>query len=126
MKKTSDSPIGRKAADAAKDRGRRSPEYRNAREEYARIRELRKVNPVAAHLRARRFELDLTQKEVAEAAGTSHTAISRMESEGHLPKLDTLQRITRVLDEELTLCFEHKDETGEVEREYAALPVAVA
>lgn len=122
--RTSPTAAGRRAADAARSRAQRSPAYRNARDEYERIRELRKVNPVAAHLRERRFELELTQEQVANAAGTSHSAISRMESEGHLPKLDTLQRIARVLDEELVLVFEHRDADGEVERSYASLPAA--
>jgi len=122
--RTGRTPAGRPAAEAARSRAQRSPAYRSARDDYERIRELRKVNPVAAHLRERRFELELTQEEVAKAAGTSHSAISRMESEGHLPKLDTLQRIAKVLDEELVLVFEHRDADGEVERSYASLPAA--
>jgi Helix-turn-helix domain len=35
---------------------------------------------IAAHLRERRFELGLTQEEVAKAAGTSHSAVSRLEN----------------------------------------------
>ena len=98
----------------------RSEEYRDARDEYARIRELRKTNPVAAHLRERRYELGLTQQEVASAAGTSHSAISRLESGMHTPSLSTLQKIAAVLDEELVLCFQTTVD-GEVEREFAAV-----
>ena len=93
----------------------------STRDEYARIRELRKTNPVAAHLRERRFELGLTQREVANAAGTSHTAISRLESGSHTPNLATLQRIASVLDEELLVCFQRTID-GEVERDFAAVP----
>ncbi|MBV9414616.1 MAG: helix-turn-helix transcriptional regulator [Solirubrobacterales bacterium] len=96
--------------------------YRNARDEYARIRELRKTNPIAAHLRERRFELGLTQEQVADAAGTSHTAISRLENGTHMPQLTTLRRIAAVLDEELLLCFQ-RIEDGELEREFAAVVV---
>jgi DNA-binding XRE family transcriptional regulator len=102
------SPIGATAAERANDRAARSEEYRAAREEYARIRELRATNPIAAHLRERRFELGLTQREVAEAAGTSHSAISRLESGTHTPSLTTLQRIAAVLDEELRVSFQSK------------------
>lgn len=98
-----------------------SPEYRAAREEYARIRELRTTNPIAAHLRERRFELGLTQQAVAAAAGTSHTAISRLERGSHTPNLAKLQRIAAVLDEELLVCFQRMVD-GEVERDFA--PVA--
>jgi DNA-binding XRE family transcriptional regulator len=123
MASATESPVGRSTSEAAAERAQRSPAYRNARDEYARIRELRKTNPVAAHLRERRFELGLTQQQVAEAAGTSHTAISRLEKGTHTPQLDTLRRIAAVLDEELTICFQ-RVEDGEVEREYAALVAA--
>jgi transcriptional regulator with XRE-family HTH domain len=82
--------------------------------------ELRKSNPIAAHLRERRFELGLTQQEVATAAGTSHTAISRLESGSHTPSLATLQKIAAVLDEELLVCFQRTVE-GEVERDFATV-----
>src|SRR5262249_8974405 len=101
MAKTTNSPIGKTAAESAAARAARSEDYRAARDEYARIRELRKTNPIAAHLRERRFELGLTQQEVAAAAGTSHTAISRLESGMHTPSLASLRRIAAVLDEEL-------------------------
>jgi transcriptional regulator with XRE-family HTH domain len=112
--------VGRTAAEAAQTRAERSPEYRAARDEYARIRELRKVNPIAAHLRERRFELGLTQEQVAKAVETSHTNISRMERGTFMPKLPTLQKIAAVLDEELFVCFERTGD-GEVEREFVAV-----
>jgi DNA-binding XRE family transcriptional regulator len=120
MAKRNHSPVGRNAVDAAADRAARSGEYRTARDEYARIRELRKTNPIAAHLRERRFELGLTQDEVATAAGTSHTAISRLESGTHTPNLATLQKIAAVLDEELLVCFQ-RNVDGEIERDFASV-----
>ena len=120
MVKGNHSPVGRNAVDAAAGRAARSEEYRAARDEYARIRELRKTNPIAAHLRERRFELGLTQDEVATAAGTSHTAISRLESGTHTPNLATLQKIAAVLDEELLVCFQ-RNVDGEIERDFASV-----
>ena len=120
MQRLTRSPIGQSAERATASRARRSRAYRNARDEYARIRELRKTNPTAAHLRERRFELGLTQAQVADAAGTSHTAISRLENGTHLPQLTTLRRIAAVLDEELLLCFQ-RIEDGELERAFAAV-----
>jgi DNA-binding XRE family transcriptional regulator len=114
------SPIGRSVVEAAGARAERSETYRDARSEYARIRALREVSPIAAHLRERRFELGLTQEEVAKAAGTSHSAVSRLEKGTHLPQLSTLQRIAAVLDEELLVCFQRTVD-GEVERELAAV-----
>lgn len=55
--KASHSPIGRTAVQAASQCAARSEEYRAARDEYARIRELRKTNPLAARLAERRYEL---------------------------------------------------------------------
>jgi|SRR6185437_5370411 len=120
MKPDTPSPAGQPAQRATASRAQRSPAYRNARDEYARIRELRKTNPIAAHLRERRLELGLTQEQVATAAETSHTAISRLENGTHMPQLATLRRIAAVLDEELLLCFQ-RVEDGEVEREFAAV-----
>lgn len=120
MAQQTKSPVGRTAVKAARERATRSEEYRAARDEYARIRDLRKTNPIAAHLRERRFELGLTQQEVAAAAGTSHTAISRLESGSHTPNLATLQKIAAVLDEELFVCFQRTVD-GEVERDFAAV-----
>lgn len=111
--------VGRSSAEAATSRAERSQTYRDARAEYERIRELRKTNPVAAHLRERRFELGLTQEQVAAAAGTSHSAISRLEKGAFMPKLSTLQRIAVVLDEQLLVCFRRRAEDGEIEQEFA-------
>ncbi len=120
MKHHAHSPIGEPAQRDAASRARRSRAYRNARDEYAHIRELRKANPIAAHLRERRFELGLTQEQVATAADTSHTAISRLENGTHMPQLSTLRRIAAVLDEELLLCFQ-RVEDDELERVFAAV-----
>jgi DNA-binding XRE family transcriptional regulator len=120
MPRPSKSPIGRSAIEAASGRADCSETYRDARSEYARIRALREVSPIAAHLRERRFELGLTQEEVAKAAGTSHSAVSRLEKGTHLPQLSTLQRIAAVLDEELFVCFQRTVD-GQVERELAAV-----
>lgn len=117
--------IGRTARSAARGRARRSPDYRAARDEYDRIRVLRETNPIAAHLRERRYELGLTQAEVAAAAKTSHSAISRLEKGTFLPRLPTLQRIAFVLDEELLVCFRHVD-GNEVEERYAKIEPALA
>lgn len=97
------SPKGRAAAKAARGRARRSNEYREARDEYAAIRELRERNWIAAHIRERRFELDLTQRDVADRAGTSHSFISKVEGGDHIPTIPVLKRILAVLDEELLI-----------------------
>ena len=107
---------------SAARRARESPEYREARDEYAAIRELRKRNWIAAHIRERRYELELTQKEVAERAGTSHSFISKVEGGDHMPTIVVLKRILAVLDEELLIGIESRVPGEEPERELAPAP----
>jgi ribosome-binding protein aMBF1 (putative translation factor) len=117
---------GRPVVEAARDRGRRSEEYREARGEYAAIRELRKRNWIAAHIRERRYELDLTQQEVAERAETSHSFISKVEGGDHIPTIPVLKRILAVLDEELLIGIERQVPDEEPEREVAPVPELAA
>lgn len=120
------SPKGRAAAEAARGRARRSVEYRETRDEYTAIRELRGRNWIAAHIRERRYELDLTQKEVAERAGTSHSFISKVEGGNHIPTIPVLKRILAVLDEELLIGIERQVPNEEPEREMAPAPELAA
>lgn len=120
------SPIGESVADSARRLARESDEYRVAREEYAAIRELRERNWIAAHIRERRYELDLTQKEVAERAGTSHSFISKVEGGDHMPTIPVLKRILGVLDEELLIGIERQAPGERPERELAPPPELAA
>jgi ribosome-binding protein aMBF1 (putative translation factor) len=119
-------PVGRSTARAAERRAAASEEYRAARDEYAAIRELRKRNWLAAHIRERRYELELTQEEVAARAGTSHSYISRLESGEHMPTIPVLARILAVLDERLLLGVERDTPDAGPEREFAPAPDALA
>ena len=120
-------PKGKPATEAAQSRTRRSEEYRGARDEYAAIRALREKNWIAAHIRERRYELDLTQQEVAERAETSHSFISKIEGGDHIPTIPVLKRILAVLDEELLIGVERQVPDEEPEREVAPVPkLAVA
>jgi DNA-binding XRE family transcriptional regulator len=120
------SPKGRTAAEAARSRAQRSDEYREARDEYAAIGELRERNWISAHIRERRYELDLTQKEVADRAGTSHSFISKVEGGDHMPTIPVLKRILAVLDEELLIGIERQVPDEEPERELAPAPELAA
>lgn len=119
------SPQGTSVADAARRRARRSEAYREARDEYAEIRKLRARNWIAAHIRERRYELDLTQQEVAERAGTSHSFVSKLEGGEHIPTIPVLKRILAVLDEELLIGIERQVPDAEPEREVAPVPELV-
>jgi DNA-binding XRE family transcriptional regulator len=116
------SPVGATAAEASDQWAARSEEYRAARDEYRAISELRKKNWIAAHVRERRYELELTQQEVAEQAGTSHSYVSKLERGDHMPTIPVLQRILRVLDEELLIGIERQLPDAEPEREVAPAP----
>jgi DNA-binding XRE family transcriptional regulator len=120
------SPKGKAASDAAQSRARRSESYREARGEYAAIGALRKRNWIAAHIRERRYELDLTQRDVADRAGTSHSFISKVEGGDHIPTIPVLRRILAVLDEELLIGIERQVPDEEPEREVAPAPELVA
>jgi ribosome-binding protein aMBF1 (putative translation factor) len=119
-------PKGSTVAEAARNRARRSEKYREGRDEYAAIRELRERNWIAAHIRERRYELDLTQKEVADRAGTSHSFISKVEGGNHMPTILVLKRILAVLDEELLIGIERQVPDEEPERELAPVPELAA
>ncbi len=116
------SPQGRTAREGARARAGRSEHYREARDEYAAIRKLRKKNWIAAHIRERRYELDLTQQQVADAAETSHSYISRVEKGDHLPTLAVLKRILAVLDEELLLTIVERGADEAEQAEPAPVP----
>jgi DNA-binding XRE family transcriptional regulator len=103
-------------------RGARSDAYREARDEYAAIRELRERNWIAAHIRERRYELELTQRDVADRAGTSHSFISKLERGDHIPTIPVLQRVLAVLDEELLIGVQREIPDEEPEREVAPAP----
>ena len=60
-----------------------------------------------------RVESGLTQAEVAERAGTTQSAIARLERGGRPPKLDTLMRIADALDAELFLEMRLRPSTSE-------------
>ena len=77
---------------------------------------------IAAHIRERRHELDLTQKDVAEQAGTAHSFISKLETGDHIPTIPVLKRILAVLDEELLIGIERRLPDEEPEREVAPVP----
>ncbi|MCK9444103.1 MAG: helix-turn-helix domain-containing protein [Tissierellaceae bacterium] len=68
-------------------------EYKKIRQEYKLIEKL---------VEARKAK-DITQKELAELVGVSQQAISRLELEKHIPKMDTFIKILDGLDLELTI-----------------------
>src|SRR3954470_10028754 len=94
------SPIGTPATEAATRRQRQNPAYRAAHERLA------PYEGIARMVITRRAELGLTQQQLAERMGSSHSAISRIESGQHRPSVATLERLARALDLRFLVGFE--------------------
>jgi ribosome-binding protein aMBF1 (putative translation factor) len=109
------SPIGSTAEEAALRRATRNPTYRQQRAERAGFRE------VAWLLIKYRMDKGLSQQQLAEMVGTSHSQISRIESGRHRTNLDTLQRIAKALDLTVVIGFESRTADGRPKRDLVAL-----
>lgn len=93
-------PVGTSTSEARRRRARRSGDYRAAQECLA------AYEPIARFVIHRRAELGLTQEQLAERMGTSHSAISRIESGQHRTSVATLERLAEALDARLVMGFE--------------------
>jgi predicted transcriptional regulator len=58
---------------------------------------------IAGKVAARRLDMNLSQRELAELCGTTQSAIARLERGGRPPRIDTLLRIAEALDCELVV-----------------------
>jgi ribosome-binding protein aMBF1 (putative translation factor) len=105
------SPIGTAARDAARQRAARSAEYRAERDRLAFWSE------IGAQVILFRTRQGISQAELARRVGTSHTAISRLESGQHATNVETLRRIAEALGTELLVGFKSATETPEHARE---------
>jgi ribosome-binding protein aMBF1 (putative translation factor) len=94
------SPIGTTATQARSRRARQGSEYRAEQERLAQFEELARL--VIRH----RAALGISQEELAQRVGTSHSAISRIESGRHKTSVETLQRLAHALEVRLVLGFE--------------------
>ncbi|MEK6275850.1 MAG: helix-turn-helix transcriptional regulator [Actinomycetota bacterium] len=94
------SPAGTPVAEASRRRARRSAAYRQEQARLAPYEEIARL--VIKH----RLTLGLTQAEVAERMGTSHSAISRIESGQHPTTVATLQRLAEALELRFVVGFE--------------------
>ena len=108
------SPVGQTADQATARRARQSPEYRAQQAALAGCRE------IAWLLIKFRMDKGLSQQDLADLVGTSHSQISRIESGRHRTNLDTLTRIAHALDLRLVLGFEAASPSGKPKRELVA------
>jgi ribosome-binding protein aMBF1 (putative translation factor) len=93
-------PAGTPVVEASRRRARRSAAYRKEQARLAPYEEIARL--VIKH----RMNLGLTQAELAERMGTSHSAISRIESGQHPTTVATLQRLAEALDLRFVVGFE--------------------
>jgi ribosome-binding protein aMBF1 (putative translation factor) len=93
-------PVAATALEASRRRAARSAAYRREQRRLAGSEELARL--VIRH----RAALGLSQKELAERVGTSHSSISRIESGRHRTSVTTLQRVAEALDLRLVVGFE--------------------
>lgn len=98
------SPIGTTAADASRRRSQGDVAYREAQERLAPYEQLARI------VIRRRMDLGLTQGELADRMGTSHSAISRIESGQHSTSVQTLQRLAEALEMRFVMGFEYGPE----------------
>lgn len=94
------------ATGVARSRRAQNPEY---------LAEQSRVAPfegVARLVIKYRTSLGLSQAELAERVGTSHSAISRIESGEHKTSVQTLQRIAAALDVRFVMGFERGPEAA--------------
>src|SRR5688500_3294799 len=108
------SPVGSTAEEASSRRAARSPEYRAQQAGREGVRE------IAWLLIKYRMDKGLSQEQLAELVGTSHSQISRIESGRHRTNLDTLSRIAHALDLRIVLGFESTTSSGRAKRDLVA------
>lgn len=108
------SPVGTSAVDASRRRRRGNPGYQAAQERLA------PYERIARFVIMRRAELGLTQKQLAGRMGTSHSAVSRIESGQHRTSVATLERLAHALEVRFVMGFESGPEDAPV-RELVAL-----
>ncbi len=93
-------PIGSTTRQARRRRAAASAAYRAEQQRLAQFEDLARL--VIKH----RAALGISQQELARRVGTSHSAISRLESGRHKTSVETLQRVAEALGVRLVLGFE--------------------
>src|SRR5271167_1549660 len=92
------SPVGSSHRESMRRRAR-NPEYR------AELQRLAPYETLARIVIRRRGQLELSQAELAQRMGTSHSAISRIESGQHATTVQTLRRLADALGTHLVMGF---------------------
>jgi transcriptional regulator with XRE-family HTH domain len=91
-------------------RARKSAAYRAA------LKEQRPFEEFARLVIRKRMELGLTQEELAQRMGTSHSVISRLESGQHSASLATMRKLAQALESHLVYGFQDQAPDAESSR----------
>jgi transcriptional regulator with XRE-family HTH domain len=94
------SPIGTSVAESRRHRAEKSPDFR------AELDRIAQFELIARLVINHRMERGWSQQELASRVGTSHSAISRLESGQHKTSVQTLQKIAQALGLRLVMGFE--------------------
>ena len=111
---TAPTPVGTTAGAASARRAAASSEYRVQQAEREGLRE------IAWLLIKYRMDRGLSQENLAELVGTSHSQISRIESGRHRTNLETLSRIAHALGLRMVIGFESMTSSGRAKRDLVA------
>lgn len=85
-------------------------------DESGQIKIAKKAGDIIAQLITERYNQKLTQKELAERAGLTQSAVARLENLDALPRLDTLLKVVDALGMELVLVDEQSHITCSEQR----------
>lgn len=100
MARKTSSPLGSTHSEGMRKRAQKSAAYKAA---------LEKQKPYEDFARLvihKRMQLGLTQQQLAERMGTSHSVISRMESGQHRVSFTTMTKVAKALNTRLVYGFE--------------------
>jgi ribosome-binding protein aMBF1 (putative translation factor) len=100
MARKNQSPIGASHSDGMVKRARKSAAYKAA------LQEQLPYEQFARLVIGKRTELGLTQEQLAEKMGTSHSVISRLESGQHRFSFATMRKLAKALDTHLVYGFQ--------------------
>jgi ribosome-binding protein aMBF1 (putative translation factor) len=109
------SPLGEPIEQASRRRRQSDPDYA------AEAARLAPYEAIARLVIKYRLEHDLTQKELADMIGTSHSAISRLESGQAVITLKTMKRIAEALGGRLIVGFDLESDEKNPVREFVAV-----
>jgi transcriptional regulator with XRE-family HTH domain len=114
------SSIGTLVAESRQRRAENNPEFR------AELDRIAQFESIARLVIKHRAERGWSQQELASRVGTSHSAISRLESGQHKTSVQTLQKIAQALGLRFVMGFESSEATEAISREPSGSSAKIA